>query len=91
MSEEALRHVPLFASLPGNEIEILASTLIPREEQAGSLLFKEGEREGRCYILLEGEVEIIKALGSGDERSKPVRRSGKPFRPIRGKFPRTTT
>ena len=76
MRAEALRHVPLFASLPGNEIEILASTLIPREEQAGSLLFKEGEREGRCYILLEGEVEIIKALGSGDERLLAVRGPG---------------
>lgn len=76
MSEEALRHVPLFASLPGNEIELLASTLISREEEAGTMLFREGEREGRCYILLEGEVEIIKALGSGDERLLAVRGPG---------------
>jgi sigma-B regulation protein RsbU (phosphoserine phosphatase) len=68
MQPDLISRVPLFASLPRSEIEYLAGTLRPRQFAAGALLFREGTVGGVFYILLDGHVEIIKALGTSDER-----------------------
>ena len=47
---------------------MLAATLEPIDCQAGDLLFYEGDPGDRMYIVLSGEVEVIKALGTGQER-----------------------
>ena len=74
--EEALRRVPLFSSLPESELRELASELLPMELEQGSLMFREGDKGNRCYILIEGQVEIIKSLGTPDERLLGVREPG---------------
>jgi serine phosphatase RsbU (regulator of sigma subunit) len=76
MNEEIISRVPLFASLPRGEIERLAQSLRTREAPEQSLLFREGETGDRFYILLDGQVEIIKALGSDAERLLGIRRAG---------------
>ena len=76
MRAAALRQVPLFASLPSEEIDLLAETLLPVAVPAEGLLFQEGALEGRCFILLEGEVDIIKSLGTPDERLLATRGPG---------------
>jgi sigma-B regulation protein RsbU (phosphoserine phosphatase) len=42
-------------------------------------MLQEGESEGHFYILLEGEAEVIKALGTPDERQLAIRPSGSLF------------
>jgi serine phosphatase RsbU (regulator of sigma subunit) len=76
MREERLKSIPLFASLPPDEIRYLAESLTHRELPAGTLLVKENQRATRFFIILDGKVEIIKALGTRDERELGVRRSG---------------
>ena len=76
MRAAALRQVPLFASLPAEEVDLLAETLLPVTVPAGGVLFLEGAREGRAFILLEGEVDVIKALGTPDERLLATRGPG---------------
>jgi len=76
MRAAALRQVPLFASLPTEEIDLLGETLLPVTVPAGGVLFLEGAREGRAFILLEGEVDVIKALGTPDERLLATRGPG---------------
>ena len=76
MKAAALRQVPLFASLPAGEIDLLAETLQPVALPMGGLLFEEGARDGRCFIVLEGEVDIIKSLGTPDERLLATRGRG---------------
>lgn len=71
-----IARVPLFAALPPEEIDYLATTLCLRECAAGALLFNEGQLGDHFYILLDGQVEIIKALGTGDERSLGLRSAG---------------
>lgn len=73
MKEHLLSRVPLFAALPRSEIEHLAATLRPREVPAETLVFREGRTGDYFYILLDGEVEIIKALGTDAERLLAVR------------------
>jgi len=74
--EEALRRVPLFQSLPESELRELASRLLARELEQGNLMFREGNRRKETYIIVEGQVEIIKALGTPDERLLGVRGRG---------------
>jgi phosphoserine phosphatase RsbU/P len=74
-----LAKVHLFASFPQSELEYLAETLHPQVFAPGRLLLREGESEGHLYILLEGEAEVIKALGTPDERQLAIRSSGSLF------------
>ncbi len=76
MNKELLSGVPLFASLEPSDIDYLADSLTPEHIDAGVVLFREGEQEGHACVLLEGEVEIIKSLGTNDERLLAVRGPG---------------
>lgn len=76
MTEAILRQVPLLISLPPDEIQFLARTLRPLTAAPNTLLFREAERGDRFYIVLDGQIEIIKALGTSDERLIGVRGPG---------------
>ncbi len=80
-SEQAalIAKIPLFAGLPKTELEHLTDTLHPQEFPAGTILIREGESDEKFYILLEGEAEVIKALGTPDERQLAVRPQGTLF------------
>ena len=73
MKEQVIASVPLFASLPASEIRLLADTLHTQQLAERALLFEEGENRGDFYVLLDGEVEGIKALGTTDERLLALR------------------
>ena len=73
---ELIAAIPLFASLPRAEIERLAENLRAFEVPENTLIFREGNRDNRFYILVDGQVEIIKALGEEGERLLAVRDKG---------------
>lgn len=73
---DILTRVPLFAGLPRDEIERLAQTLPVCELSDGAVLFREGDRGDRLYIVREGQIEIIKSLGADGERVLSVRGAG---------------
>jgi len=76
MKQEIIARVPYFAALPPNEIEHLAATLRPCEFPVGTQLIQEGWLAEKFYIVLDGQVEIIKALGTTNERPLGVRGAG---------------
>jgi serine phosphatase RsbU (regulator of sigma subunit) len=71
--ENLIHRVPLFASLPQQEVEHLARALTAAEYPAGAVLFFEDTRGDEFYILLQGEVEIIKGLNTDGERLIAIR------------------
>jgi sigma-B regulation protein RsbU (phosphoserine phosphatase) len=73
MNEGQLSQVSLFTSLPTSEIQHLAKTLKPIWVPKGTILLTEGEMGDHFYILLEGQVEILKAIGTADERRLALR------------------
>jgi serine phosphatase RsbU (regulator of sigma subunit) len=75
MRSSSLRKIPLFSSLPLDEIEYLSTRLVCYECPPGEILFREGSREEEFDILLEGEVEILKSAGTPDEHSLGVRKA----------------
>ena len=74
--EQLIRRVPLFAALPDSELSFMARHLRWREFPAGGLLINEGDQAGRFFVLLEGQVEVLKQLGTPDERLLAVRGGG---------------
>lgn len=76
MKAKLLRQVSLFSSLPDHEIRHLSENLRPIELEPGTILLKEGDRGDKFYILLEGQVEIIKAIGTEDVRLLGIREAG---------------
>ena len=74
--DELVRLVPAFGALPGLELDGLAAVLRPEHFAAGTLLLQEGEASQWLYLLVDGEVEIVKALGTQGERLLGVRGPG---------------
>lgn len=71
--------IPVFSTLPRAELERMADILRLREFAPGALLMREGEDDDHFYILLYGEAEVIKALGTPDERHLGIRPHGTLF------------
>jgi sigma-B regulation protein RsbU (phosphoserine phosphatase) len=67
-NERILARVPLFASLSPAELHDLAARLRLVEEPSEAVLFREGDPGNNFYIVLDGQIDVIKALGTPDER-----------------------
>ena len=76
IDEEYLAQIPLFAELDARERHELAGVLRARELPPGVLLYREGDPGDAMCVLLEGEVDVVKALGSPEERVLGRRQSG---------------
>lgn len=63
-----LQQFPIFAMLPEEEAGLLYSKLRSHNYSPGEILFREGEPGDRFSIILEGEVDIVKAMETPDER-----------------------
>jgi sigma-B regulation protein RsbU (phosphoserine phosphatase) len=76
MPTKELASIPPFSSLPPKEIEHLETTFPSLKFQAGKILFREGHSDDKFYILLEGQVEIVKSLDNEEERILGIREAG---------------
>lgn len=68
MDAALLARVPLFQNLPASELARLAASLQVTTIPASTVLFREGEVGDHFDIIIDGEVEVIKALDTSDER-----------------------
>ena len=73
---DALRGLPLFAELPAGELRLLAERLHASPFADGELVLSEGDQCNEFYIIIDGQVDILKALGTPDERLLAVRPAG---------------
>jgi serine phosphatase RsbU (regulator of sigma subunit) len=68
VKEKLLARAPLFKGLPEDEIKKLTETLTVREVPPNTILFQEGELGDYFFIIIQGQIEVIKALGTPEER-----------------------
>jgi DNA-binding SARP family transcriptional activator/CRP-like cAMP-binding protein len=68
MYEKMMSQNPLLSPLPKREIKNLIAVLRQLEFPKDTILFREGDHGDRFYIILDGQLEIIKALGTPDEQ-----------------------
>ncbi len=76
MKADLIRQIPLYASLPEGEAARLAETLEECTFLPVEILMVEGSRSPFFYLTIEGEVEIVKAPGTPDEREVALVKPG---------------
>lgn len=64
---EILKRVPIFSSLPDDELEALASLAVERNFMSNESIFWEGDAPVWFYIVIEGRAKVIKHSSSGKE------------------------
>ncbi|MBN2146146.1 MAG: SpoIIE family protein phosphatase [Anaerolineales bacterium] len=72
----ALSKLPLFASFQTAELDALATCMRPVVLPEGDDLFSEGDPGDCFYVILDGSLDIIKAIGTSEERILHTRRAG---------------
>lgn len=74
--EHLIASVPLLAGLSEAEIHRLATTLETQNYSPGEVVFNEGDRGDHFYIVQSGQIEVIKAMDTPDERLIAIRKPG---------------
>ena len=74
-----MRKAPIFAEIGESEAGDLAEILEDKAFPAGYTLFSEGETGDRFYVILEGQVEVGKALDGGLDLVLALRGPGEFF------------
>lgn len=76
MSVNLLSKIPLFSSLPPEELDNLLTLLDTKDMQDKEILFHEGDTGENLYVVLHGELEILKVESGVDELVLNVLREG---------------
>ena len=63
---ERLRTVPLFSELPEEDLERLSVDIEEINLPAGIQLFAEGDFGDRAFVVLNGQIEVVKATVGGE-------------------------
>ncbi len=69
VSSERLREIGIFGGLSDDVLTRLVEKLKPIRVMPGDLLFKEGDAARELYVVIDGEVEVLKK----SRRSRDVR------------------
>jgi CRP-like cAMP-binding protein len=67
LTVEKLREIGLFGALSDEVLIHLASTLKQHTALPGEMLFREGDLAHEMFVLLDGEVEVVKKSRAGRE------------------------
>lgn len=59
-----LKRIPLYSSMTLEQLHTIASSLTPREMSPGDTIFREGDQSYELYLIVSGQVDIVKSLGA---------------------------
>lgn len=74
--QQALARLPLFAGMSPGELKTLESILVRRPLSTGEVLFNEGDRPRGCFVLLTGEINVLKRMPGGRNEHLATLRPG---------------
>ena len=69
---EVLQRSPLFDMVSPTELELAAELSRPRRFNAGDLVFEEGEVGDSLFVIVTGEVEVLRKNEGGEHKSIQV-------------------
>jgi len=76
---EILSRVALFSLMKRRDLKRIAKLTKHHSYEKGDLIVREGERDGRLFIIISGEVSIVKDLGGPSQKTLRVLRSDNYF------------
>ena len=90
---EVLRRIWLFSGLSQNQLDAISSFTFRATFSPGELIVEEGRTGNGCYVIMAGEVEVVKGLGAESQRVLARRGSGEVFgeMALLGEWPRTAS
>jgi len=71
---EILSRVALFSLMKRRDLKRIAKLARHHSYEKGDLIVREGERDGRLFIIISGEVSVVKDLGGPSEKTLRVLR-----------------
>ena len=74
-----LSRVALFSLMKKKDLRRIAKLAKHHSYKKGETIVREGARDGRLFIVISGEVEVIKGLGAGDEKTLRMLRTDNYF------------
>ena len=63
-----LGQVSIFALIKKDDLDRIAEIAEKHRFRKGDLIIREGDRDRRLFIVISGNVEVVKGLGTGNER-----------------------
>jgi CRP-like cAMP-binding protein len=76
---EILSRVALFSLMKRRDLKRIAKLAKHHSYEKGDLIVKEGARDGRLFVIISGEVSVVKNLGGPSEKLLRVLRSDNYF------------
>jgi len=76
---EILSRVALFSLMKRRDLKRIAQLAKHHAYEKGDLIVKEGARDGRLFVVVSGEVSVVKDLGGPSEKMLRVLRSDNYF------------
>jgi CRP/FNR family cyclic AMP-dependent transcriptional regulator len=67
VTTEELRAIGLFGGLTDGDLQHLVDTLVVLTPPPGEILFREGDQGRDMFVVLEGEVEVLKRSKTGSD------------------------
>ncbi|MCF8034951.1 MAG: cyclic nucleotide-binding domain-containing protein [Desulfarculaceae bacterium] len=67
--QETLARVPLFSMMKKRELNNIADMAEVLLYEPGEMIIREGDSDGRLFVILEGQVEVVKNLGQANWRN----------------------
>jgi len=93
MADDVLSKVWLFAGLSEDQLESISSFTFQKSFGPGELIVEEGETGNGLYIIISGNVEILKGLDTDNTVVLGQRKTGEIFgeMALLGEWPRTAS
>ena len=93
MTTEALRRVWLFSGLDEAQLESISRFSFQKTFAPGDMIVEEGHTGNGLYVIISGEVEVVKGLATTRCSSVPSRGPGDVFGEMAlvGEWPRTAS
>ena len=67
-AEEYLRRVSIFSHMKKGDLKKIAARSREHLYHKGDVIFREGDKDGRLFIIVNGMVDVVKDLGNEKER-----------------------
>jgi len=79
VDNDVVRRAALFAALDDSDVSALRSTMSTTRLQRGEVLFREGQRGDRLYVIVNGKIKLGRSSTDGRENLMAILGPGEMF------------